>query len=743
MATKYFDDPYRRCNCWLFPRLESYSHWESEDFDNVLARLTGLPNPDTNWKRDRLKESKLDQTLPNLARKIGKSAAHKGSQPDPSRDRIVKLWQACRQLAACFEGRAWGSFANAAGELGQADLLDQMWKAWLVSGVKLEPAGWGSFANAAGELGQADLLDQMWKAWLVSGVKLEPASWGSFANAAGELGQADLLDQIWKAWLASGVNLESAGWGSFVNAAGDTKQPELLMEIFNAWRPQPDTLLRMEHGIWTLFFSMAFRLDQEPLILEIFHRLEFLVDPIRFRNWRSIGPLVRGIASQLKNKDLANEITLRGLRLDTARCFTTFETAEPSRDYGGVGDKPFEGAGRCLMHWLINSYFFCDYDEFLARLSLLIDGLLSLKVNQKRAWHALFCRGQETYSGCLKARWIRPLKERLSFIDSLNDDELLTEIKEGHVTERLKEFLCDGVERVGLPQPAPDVTAGAPARSLEPLIEHLWSNQADFLNRKLGDKDFFFGRATELLDEANIERFTKEDWIDFIRLLLNTMSNNIWDSLIEPFKDQIHTLKGDFEDEFQNPLKGTKLTDEGTQQRVQLAREFIKKLAELPAGFRFGEVKSVNIAGDVWKCLIKGRHDRPTTTNEITWPRFTTAAWDGARKDLLIPMLKEIRLNAETALNKLPPELQTYHVSLKNGEREDSQFGILIVSNAYKDDKSRPHSTKRGRGIVQRLASLLGGSAIYSTGKRDDGQILFTWVIRLPRVRLDESNVKD
>lgn len=163
-------------------------------------------------------------------------------------------------------------------------------------------------------------------------------------------------------------------------------------------------------------------------------------------------------------------------------------------------------------------------------------------------------------------------------------------------------------------------------------------------------------------------------------------------------------------------------------------------------GYRIGELKPINIAHYVRRFLMGGRTINPATTIELPSPQFIIAGWDGARDDILMPLLKEIRANAERALQSLPFEQQSYRVSLKIGEGEDSGFGVLTVSNAYQVQMSDdPFSTKRGRATVQRLSSLFWcgscrGYAVDTREEADSGRALYTWRIYFP---LWESQIEE
>lgn len=883
MRTYSSNNPYADCNHRLFHHIHHYSSWTAKDFSNVIELLRALPPPDTEWKKERLRLSRLGETLPNLARNIGttlSTSTAAGMRIPEAEGRLTTLWDASRPLASCFElrgymaflrialeinaaaplvkeicdtarahgidstteyvekllalkvkslianrdkdnleslfGRAeavgihfrtfnWGMFAeaagrvqdsnileiiwvssgashstfevitwvqfsNAAGLVHQGESLGKIWDEWIVLGDpsslsvwssfanatarrhdavslekiwrasepyrnELDSSVWGAFAKAAGDIGLEDLLWEIWTACQQTSVRLNSNALGAFANAAGEVAQGGLLEAIWRDLQQSGTLLEPPGWGAFAKATQGVRRPDLLREIFDAWHPQPDTLMKGEHAIWGSFFSAAFGLEDEALGLEIFRRLSAEVDPVRLRNWGTLtSPLLR-YAAQLRTREVAAEITetLNGLRLDTAHCFSILATNEPGRELTGVGDKPFAGAGRCLMRWLVNSYFYSSSTEFDERLSSLVDGVLGLKQNQNYAWHALVCRGQEAYAGCLRAIYFNQYKQYFSYIKDIPDEELTAEIVQGRIDELLGKFRQVVINQMATPQGMLSLKPDAPALRLRPLIDLLVTNQEERLKeRKLGDKDAFFKQAVELIEAGGTEAFVKSDWLDFLRLLLQNMSERVWAVLTKDSRGRLHELYNEFRARFPTALANESSSKEEKDRLVQAARVLLLDYGRLVGGYRFGELKPINIVPAVWPRLLGGRYKHPMTINEIPRPNFTIAAWDGARDDLLMPLLKELRFNAEKNLKTLHEDEQVYRVMLKKGEGKEADYGILSVSNAYREGNLSAGGTGQGMGLIQRLADSLGGFALHSKDAGDNGLMMWTWRIYLP-----------
>lgn len=649
-------------------------------------------------------------------------------------DIIEQVWDAWLIHGDSTDANVWRSFANAASKVHSEALLEKIWEAFQGGGPKASANVWGALAKAAGRTGRGDLLQQFWINITEGGIPLDSAILGSFSYAAAQIGDGNLVEKLWEAYLKSDVTLGDQSWGAFAMGAAYSGRADLLRTIFNKWEPKPNTLMEGEHGTWGSFLGMAFHLRDELLLIEMFRRLTPRVDPIRLRHWGTISTLLWKITPQLSNKEIASEITetLAGLRLDVDSCFNTLEANEPVKSYRAGGDKPFEGAARCLMRWLINSYFICDNKEFYVRLSRLIDGFLSLSRNQEQAWLAFLGRSQETYFGCLRLLYTNCYKEHFSFIEELSDEQLLEEIKSGRIVEKLKNFEKEVLDQIRLPQVSSQLASELKASRMKPLLDFIWSNQREFLiSKRLGDKESFFSGIMQIIERANIETLSKEDWADFLPHLLSTMSGNIWNMLRNLAQDSIHDMKNWFYLRIQTPLCEGNLTQVEEYSLVRYARLFIGNLNKILNVYRFGPSKPISIASLV-KAFLLGHLDNVLlkADADVTTPLYIVG-WDGARGDILEPMLREIRFSAETALRSLPEQERVYQVSLKEGKDEESDYALLIVSNTYRLVDRRDIATGYGKKIVQRLADMLGGGAESFEGEHD-GRMTYTWKIYLP-----------
>jgi hypothetical protein len=633
---------------------------------------------------------------------------------------LREVWMRWRRSRLPLSEIGWGSFISAAGTVKDAKLLSIVRRVMQRSSLTMEASIFGTLVTAAADVGRGDWVGEVWETYLSSGVQLNSRAWGAFATALRDAERADLFPQLWDAFRAGGGELDPVAWGMFGVCAADAERPDLLGEVFRAWTPQQNTLLQGEHVAWALFFGAAYRIEQEHLFLEMLQRLESHSDPVRLTNRGSLGPILRGYGARLRDAAIRAEVMrkLNGLDLDVARCLSLLETATPSEDYSGRGYSPFEGAGRCLMAWLISSYYNCDVEEFAQRLARLVDGMLSLKANQQRAWHALLSRAQGVYAGCLVGRCLGWFKERLAWIEEADDERLTAALRDGSVVAEIEAFRRDLLVN-SLPQFEPQIARDAQAHRLSPVIDFLLSNwRAYQQTRKLGDARRFGAELADKLAAAHVDSFSRDDWMDALRLLLWRMSAGVCDELFPRLWAKLHSEK-------------TKLSEEE-------ARAFVRSLESEFRRFNAGERRRVNIAFDVRRLLLAGRHNLPTTIGEIERP-FDVALWHGARRELLEPMLKEIRFNAEHALRRLPPEAQFYRVTLRRGEGEDAIWGLLVVTNACPAEEA-PHSTstKRGLGIVQEQAFALGGTAVWHSGT-DDGRNVFTWTVRLPLWQGEEA----
>ena len=465
----------------------------------------------------------------------------------------------------------------------------------------------------------------------------------------------------------------------------------------------------------------------------MFRRLSAAADPVRLQNWGTLtGPLIR-FAAQLEDEAMRNEITetLGGFRLDTARCFTILATSEPSSDLSAVGDKPFEGAGRCLLRWLVNSYFYCAPAEFDERLASVVDNMLALKQNHLRAWHSLVCRGQESYVACLRTIYFSRYKQYFSYIKDISDEEFTDQILQGHIEQLLVDFRRDVINQIALPQGTDSLDLDDSPLSL--IVKALVANQEERLRtrKSAGEKIAYFKQTLELFENVDTNTLTRNDWLNFLRLLLQEMSQKIWSALIDNSRGQLHELHNEFRERFPSSLGREVITDKERERLVHAARVILLDYARFVGGHRFGELKPINIVPAVWPRLVGGRAKHAMTIAEVPHPSFNIAAWNGARDDLLVPLLRELRFNAEKNLRQLEIDEQVYRVSLKEGEGNEAAYGILTVSNAYRPG-GPTRGTGQGTGLIQRFADALGGFALPSQSPGDNGLMNWTWHVYLP-----------
>jgi hypothetical protein len=361
-----------------------------------------------------------------------------------SPDLLKDFWLAARRFCSGFSSRTWGSFAKAAGRTRQKRLLTDLWKRWQSTGSQLDSTGWGSFANAAGRTRQGDLLKEIWDAVKRAKAELNAAAlasfadaawrcpdlgqllrsvwdecqstqvflnsraWGSFAKAAGRQGQRDLLRAIFDAFKATAGDFGDDAWGTFADAAGKTGNYELLQEIWVRYEG-----LAIPHSLPKLggtFIVAAAKADAPRLLLLVFRKIRESFDFTRLTHWGALfHPLLRA-ARRCPDESVQAEI-LGSLRNPTEPAERVFElmrdpgiAPEPIDSEGGR----FEGACRCLMRSLVDSFFWTPA-EFQNNVRRVVEGIMSLPEDRRRAtWARFLGLGQGSIWGCLASMVCRP-----------------------------------------------------------------------------------------------------------------------------------------------------------------------------------------------------------------------------------------------------------------------------------------------------------------------------------------------
>jgi hypothetical protein len=695
-----------------------------------------------------------------------------------SADLLGCVWTAATTSQASFGAREWSSFFNAAAKCETNELAETIFRTWdkqgrlsanvLLGGMSqalaevghvallnevidvavrskdLTSATWGGLFNAASELDdEGEALCRLYNSCRDQKARLDAAAIGSLAAASGSANRRDILIECWTTAVESGVPLNAIAWGTLATAAADCDDAALLEAVFEAWMPTSGTLQRAEHGIWGSFFQAAGTLNRADLLLKFFEKLESLIDHTLLRHRGTLDPLLWSLCGELEDRNVAAQIedALSGARLDTDHCFNVLSSRSPSENWEVSGQ--YEGAGRCLMRWLINHSFRpgVDFDEIASNFT---ERVCQVEQNRSRLWHSLVCRSQESYVGCLRRRCLNQLGQSVAYLDSLTPGELVAEVRKADngVLARVVEFLHSGIADVTPVLQRQDACVDAEQNE---LIAYLVQNQKTFLRSHLReDPSTFFETTFTLVQKANLETMSPVAAKRFLFCLIREMSAAVWDELFEPFRKGVHSAKNVFIQQFAAVLDNENLPSEAAEEVALSARRFLRNLGNALRESAPREAKAINVAFDVLIHLIGQRGRLPTTSVDVPRP-FHIAAWDGAKRDTIIPLLRELRTNAETALRRLPQEQQFFEVSLREAGDEEG-YAVLTVANAWDGSKSQSeHSTGIGLGAIQRWANRFEysgrvGFAVPDTEARSNGTF-WVWRVYLPLLQPEEDLV--
>jgi len=211
----------------------------------------------------------------------------------------------------------------------------------------------------------------------------------------------------------------------------------------------------------------------------------------------------------------------------------------------------------------------------------------------------------------------------------------------------------------------------------------LAKNQREFITAKRKEnEDLFFQSVRELFLAVDVRAFVPADWHDTLRLLLARMNTTIRDALLAPYEDFFHNLKNLFTRLYVDPLQDSGLSEEAKKGLAMQARDFLDEIEDFISGRRVGDAKPISVFREILTHLVGWRGRHPAALIRID-RAVRIVAWDGAKKDSLLPMLWELRRNADNALRHLPDEQQTFRVAWEKQTVEDSDYGVLTVANAF------------------------------------------------------------
>lgn len=594
----------------------------------------------------------------------------------------------------------WCSLALAAAHLERQDLLTQIWQAMEKRGG-IRSNEFGSFAAAAANAHNFELLRDVIRTALSVADSHDSQTWAALADACGDVGDAELLRCVWEA-MPNRERLTKEAWGVLANAAGNVQDSVLLAEMFEAWPASRVAFTGTGHATWASFLSSTLRIRDGELFVSFLQTFERQFDPAKYPTRGTLQGMLWAATSLLPpiHAQITFE-TLIGLRIDVNRMLGIL------RDEGS--GPHFEGAARCLVKWIVNSFFHQTVDEYRANLRRLVTGILAL-ADPSEAWIAIFCRGKEAFVGGLQHRQLEPLQSLFQEISTVPDDDLPQALMENEIPARIAAFLESGVDTLpGAWIP----TAESAAWKLEPLIGAYSANLVEYIaagrDRYLLDSDTrreaYFAAVRDHIQSAGMETFSADDWVDALHWTITTTAAAVWPVMDHArWQTAAHQLKRRLAQQME-AFRGAETPE--AKAAVATGIKTTVTSAWMSLNTRdSGRPLPLSIAFLLRTRLTGGRYMLPTTEVDIP-ETLKIAAWEGARNAVVEPLLFEIRNNAERALNVLPREKQLLKVSVALGTGEDSGHAVLTVTNALGARPDDPYSTRRGTAIIKRLATML------------------------------------
>ena len=657
------------------------------------------------------------------------------------------LWDGGRSSLEHFGFYELRSFASAAVVTGNIEVLGDVFKAATSKNVLFMPDQWALLADAAAETGNGAVLSKLWESTgssrghfgfqelgrfaaaavatrnsqVLSDVMdaiyrvgfLPPAQWSSLLDAAVRHPNSDVALCLWVASASSRGKFWAATFAQFASLAAAVKEPPLLEKVFDAWTPSADTFggEYPENSTWAGFFAAADALGNDELLFKFFCRLETFYDPVRYRRRGVNGSLqnqLKDIRVRMKNRVLADEIAAitHGDRWELQRFFLNLNAYPPNSDTTAPSGR-FEGATRCLMQWLINRFFTETPAGFEAALARVVDGIMALPRNQSAAWFGLLCRGQQNYGGNIAARYRGFFQQHLSFVEGLSGTELLTKLKDGALTDAVGKFELSCKTVAPWPDNEPCIPPESRAATLLPAIEILAENCANAIHYVEAEEvSDLWGKLKSFCDSAKIEEYERADWMMFLSRLLWVVSWRVAQAMELYLGIQVHGLKNRFLDEYQKPLQ--ELPEEEQAELATYARSFLLNAHQRLQRRGKGDAVPVKLTSLVERCLVSGGPKFLGTVFAKPKDDVWISAWEGAKRDIVEPLLQELAFNCSKALAAVPPLQRFLRVSLETDAA--TKLAILMIQNPIPDSPNRnPHSTKMGQRYVRRMAGVLLG----------------------------------
>ncbi|MGH7963335.1 MAG: hypothetical protein ACRERD_16190, partial [Candidatus Binatia bacterium] len=304
------------------------------------------------------------------------------------------------------------------------------------------------------------------------------------------LGRGDLLAEVWPTGQAFGFSPRRLAWISLADAAAQVNRADLFAEAWQEYMATQPSFASEEHQIeFTNFINVAVKLSSLELLSKIFRDINSLRDPTVHRDWKSLYRPFLNASTSCQDELVRTEIleTLRGQRLDLQKCFQVLRDVPPQR-LDMKGDQ-FENACRCLMRYLVNSFFFKSESEFERDRQNVVQGILSLPADRSSAaWVRFLGRGQEAYKGALRALCAAKFREvtGIGFVpwEQMSPEqksrivEDITDRTTEGLVERIAHFIREFEEGdwIQFPSKPPD-----PDPISEQLIQYLADNYKGYL----------------------------------------------------------------------------------------------------------------------------------------------------------------------------------------------------------------------------------------------------------------------
>lgn len=670
---------------------ETPSSLSEEDFANICWMLSML---ETHGLTPR------DLLLSGLQSALGRFANHDRSVV--RRERLERYWCALeeRGLAQHLGAKTLKAFAREAQRCRSARVAEGIWE---VSGPfrdEFDEFTWGHLLGAAVLTSSAHASDMVRELQQSREIGTNIAA--SLAHDAGEAGNVEFLARVWEAVKGKFEQFRHEHWGSFLAGATRARSRALVDHVLRAFWAQHDP---------TVFVHVG-SLDM-PLIL------------------------AAGCASDEVRRETL--LRLEGAWPDLALYESVLSRSTPAALNGPGG--PFEGACRCLARCVIHASYRTpsDFKETCGRV---LDVVAELPPERRRAvWPRMLGRGQEAHAAALRLRHIEELEDVVSLPlrpwseyseEQRNQFSTMLQAKGG---EGLLARICDLLQS-DLEERLPPVHSEAGDRRFDRLAELMAQNHLDYLSGRppaLHRSTFFDAIDAELVS-LGVDAWSAADGLAAMAAVARGHRARVQEHLFEPLEQPTHDI-------LKEVIKERR---RAAARRPDLAEQIAASVADLLQCFLFDLSRAgrpaqppefVNVGPDIRNMLGGHRESIREGLPKQIWLR----CWAGARQTCLIPLLRTIRSNAETALRTLGDATDGHYDVTVSTAQEG--YVRLEVSNAYAlDAADDPDSTGLGLGNIRRRTAHLRGSVEFERRLGPEGEHLFVVRLDLPG-RLDLPTV--